>query len=286
MMKVIQSLKSGFFRSSVTWKGALICWFVFLICALIVAFPMKEVMKAGFGHSMIVERLKYGFDIEAFTDPGTAFKSLVSFLKGGLMFLIPVSLVLNAFFTGGFFASVKSLTGKFSMAEFWKNSSKNFWSFFCISFIVNMMIFFLLLFVIIIPLLIISGLENHSEILLWKIGLTASAFFILLLPLLILVADYARAWQVANEKSNCFAALGFGFSRTFRKLASSWILVFVIMLVQAIYLWFVFILFHGIHPTTGRGILLYFLLLQLLVILKIMLKVFRYGSVTALMEQT
>jgi hypothetical protein len=134
--------------------------------------------------------------------------------------------------------------------------------------------------------LIISGLENHSELLLWKSGLTASTLFVLLLPFLVLIADYARAWQAANEKINCFTAIGFGFKITFRKFASSWMLMVVILLIQTVYLWIVFILFQGITPTTGWEVLLFFVLMQLLFFIKMMLKVFRYGSVTALMELT
>jgi hypothetical protein len=60
----------------------------------------------------------------------------------------------------------------------------------------------------------------------------------------------------------------------------------VILLIQTVYLWIVFILFQGITPTTGWEVLLFFVLMQLLFFIKMMLKVFRYGSVTALMELT
>lgn len=44
-------------------------------------------------------------------------------------------------------------------------------------------------------------------------------------------------------------------------------------------------LIPGIRPFTGGGILLLFILSQLLFFIKVMLKAWRYGSVTSLMEQ-
>jgi hypothetical protein len=80
-MKIPDSVKNGSMRSLQSWKGALMVWFITLILVELLAVPLKGVMKAGFDSSMIVDRMKYAFDIEAFTDPGTAFKNIISFLK-------------------------------------------------------------------------------------------------------------------------------------------------------------------------------------------------------------
>jgi hypothetical protein len=108
---------------------------------------------------------------------------------------------------------------------------------------------------------------------------------IVIVPVMLLVADYARAWQVSNERPACFKAIGFGFSETFSKFWSSYPLMLVILIVQILFIYIVFSVIPGWRPVSGAGIFLLFLLSQILFFIRITLKVWRYGSVTALMEQ-
>jgi len=101
---------------------------------------------------------------------------------------------------------------------------------------------------------------------------------------MLLVTDYARAWQVSNDKLNSFRALGFGFSETFGKFWSSLPLMVLMLLIQLLYIGLVFVLVSGWMPDTGRGVIFLFIGSQLLFIIKIFLKFWRYGSVTSLME--
>jgi hypothetical protein len=106
-----------------------------------------------------------------------------------------------------------------------------------------------------------------------------------LISIIILVADYARAWQVTNESNACFRAIGFGFSQTFRTFLSSYPLMIILLTVQLLYGWLVLSILPGLKPLTGGGVLQLFLLSQFLFFIKILLKAWRYGSVTSMMEQ-
>jgi hypothetical protein len=100
-----------------------------------------------------------------------------------------------------------------------------------------------------------------------------------------LVADYARAWQVRSDRPACFKAIGFGFSNTFSNFRASYPLMLVILSVQILFFILVFTTIPGWRPVSAAGTILLFLLSQILFFIKVFLKVWRYGSVTALMEQ-
>jgi hypothetical protein len=284
-MKILNAVRSGAARSLSLWKGALIVLLITLLMVLLMAIPMKGVLKTGFGSSMIVEKLRYGFDVEFFTDPGTAFKSLIASFKNGILFIIPVSFIVNAFLTGGLFGSLSKPLEKFSSSLFWRASAKNFWSFLIILLVAWLIIILLALLTIVLPLSIVSSNENFSEVTFFRTGILGLSVFIFLLTVIMLVTDYARAWQVKLEKNLTFRAIGFGFGQTFRTFRTSWPLMILILIIQMLYWWLAGVLFARITPTTGWGVFLFFLLFQFLFFFRILLKISRYGSVTSLMEQ-
>lgn len=284
-MKITDSIKNGALNSVHSWKGALIVWFLTLILVELFAIPLKNVMNSGFGSSMIVDRMKYGFDIEAFTDPGTAFKSIISFLKGGFFIIIAVSFLLNAFLTGGLFAGVSDQKKNSGAGYFWINSAKNFWSFLIILLVIGLIIILLAMIVVILPVSLIASKEGQSELVIFRTGMITVAVFLSLLTILILVADYARAWQVRNEGNRCFSAIAFGFRQTFATFAVSWPLMILLLLIQVLYYFIITRFLPGITPSTGMGVFLFFILSQVLFYIQILLKILRYGSITFLMEK-
>lgn len=284
-MKILNAVRSGATRSLTLWKGALIVLIITLLMVLLLAIPMKGVLKTGFSSSMIVEKLRYGFDVEAFTDPGTAFKSLVASFRNSILLIIPVSFIVNAFLTGGLFDLLGKPLEKFSSSLFWKASAKNFWSFLIILLVAWFIIISLALLIIVLPLSIISSNENFSELSFFRTSILTLLVFFFLLTVILLAADYARAWQVKFEKNLSFSAIGFGFGQTFRTFRSSWPLMILILIIQLLYWWLAGILFARITPSTGLGVFLFFLLSQALFFIRILLKIFRYGCVTSLMEQ-
>jgi hypothetical protein len=112
------------------------------------------------------------------------------------------------------------------------------------------------------------------------------SFFLLFLVslLFILTADYARAWHVSQEKQAAFKALGFGFSRTFGTFISSYPMMLVLSLIMTLFTLLVMKLMAVWMPSTGGGVFLLFVVSQLLFFVKSILRVWRYGSVTALKE--
>jgi hypothetical protein len=285
-MKIFKAIGSGFIRSIKVWKGILIVWFITLLLVSLFAIPMKATLKTGIGFSMITEKMKDGLNIEVLGDLGPYFKSLRADLVSGFLFLTFIGIFLNAFLAGGLFDSIKTPARKFSASEFFRASARNFWTFLIISLIIIAIIFTLAFFIVVIPVRSLIRNETVSEAAPYIVAFITIPILAVLKMIFVLVADFARAWQVRNEKQACFKALGFGFCRTFKKFLSSFPMMLIVMVVTGLFAISVILLLGHWNPTTTGEVFLMFILSQVFFIMNLILKTWRYGSVTSLMEQT
>jgi hypothetical protein len=283
-MKIIVAIKSGVFRTAQLWKWVLIIWFTSLLLASMVALPLKGVLKSGLGNSMITEKLADGINVEVVAELSVTFTALVSSFTAGLFIALVTGFLLNTFLIGGLFNGLKGSSGKLPASEFFRAAAENFWSFLIISLIVSIIAIIILALTLIIPVSVASDSEIPSEGIVFKTFIAGASVFLPVMALLLLVADYARAWQVSSAKKSGFRAIGFGFRQTFRTFLSSYPLMIITVIAQFLFGWLVIKLLPGMKPSTGIGIILLFLLSQFLFFIRIMLKTWRYGSVTALME--
>lgn len=282
-MKIFKALGSGFGRSLKAWKGIIILWFCFLVVVLLVIVPFKSTMNAGLGSSMITEKLRDGINIDVLGDLGKGLPAIIGSLSAGVVLLILTGMLLNSFLTGGLFNSLKGRADRFSTQEFSRSSAKYFWSFLGITLIISLLRSFLGILIISVPMGIVSSnAVNESSS--YLAALISGIIFLPVLVILILAADYARAWQVTNEKPACFRALGFGFGRTFRNFLSSFPMMLILLFINALFILLVIALIGPWRPAKGGGVFLLFLLSQIMVFIKLILKTWRYGSVTSLME--
>jgi hypothetical protein len=285
MMKIITALKNGIFRSLKLWKGILILWFSSLVLVSLIAVPVKSAFNSVIGNSMITEKLFDRVNIEVFADMKVTFTSLLSGFSVGLIISFLAAFIINAFLTGGLFSCLKGSTGRFSAGEFFSASAKNFWSFLVVSLIISLIIIVVILLIIILPVLLAIQEDVSVEGAFFKTIMTVFPIFFFILALFLLVADYARAWLVSEKQNSGFRAISFGFSCAFRTFLSSYPLMIIILIVQLVYGWCVFKTISGINPVTGGEVFILFLSSQFLFLIKLMLKAWRYGAVTSLMEQ-
>jgi len=283
-MKVFNSLKAGIIRSYKYWKAAVIVWLVSLLLVSVVAIPMKAALLEGLGKSAITENLRDGIDIEVFADLGANLGSLSSYFSSGLFMALLVGYVINVFFAGGLFNGVKGSSACTSLGDFFRASAKNFWSFLYISLIISFITLLLVILIVIIPVAVVSQTEGSSDVAVFRTFVFFSSFFLFVLILILLVADYARAWQVLHDRDVCFKAIGFGFSHTFRTFFASYPLMLIIVTIHALYGWLILSILPGFKPVTGSGIILLFIISQLFFFIKVLLRTWRYGSVTRMME--
>ena len=106
------------------------------------------------------------------------------------------------------------------------------------------------------------------------------------MPIFLLIADYSRAWKASHEEESCFRAIGFGFSHTFSKFWSSYIMMVLLIFSQMILGIIILLFLPDWKPVTGGGVFLLLIISQLLILTRLLLKTWRYASVTSLMEET
>jgi hypothetical protein len=284
-MKIFRSLYNGVIVSAKSWKGVLITWLFSLIMVSVLAIPLRGALKSALGKSMITEKLMDGFDPAVLSELGPSLKVVLSFFSAGLFLLLIIGFLVNIFFAGGLFNSVRSGVERRTFQEFFRSSARHFGSYLVITLLIRLILNFISGFTIALPLVIVASGNNISTkatIIIVSAGILLT---IIVLSVLLLVIDYARAWQASNEKSACFSAMGFGFSETFKRFWSSLPMMLIILLIQVLYILSVFFLISGWNPLSGGETLLLFFVSQILVFGKILLKTWRFASVTSLMEE-
>jgi hypothetical protein len=197
-----------------------------------------------------------------------------------------VVFITNSFLSGGMFNSLRGSHGKFYVSEFFRASSSRFWSFFFISLLLSLMILLLAIIIIVVPLTIVFSSEGISEAGVFKTVIAAIGLFIMILTAVLSIADYARAWQVVNDANDSLKAIGFGFRHTFRTFSSSFPLMLILLAVQIFFVWLVFQIIPPIKPHSGIGIIFLFFVSQFLYFIRLLLKTWRYGSMTVMMEKS
>ena len=284
-MWIFSSFPNGIVRTVKSWKGVLIIWVFSLLLVSSLALPLKGSLKSGLGSSMITERLSEGIDVETLVDLGAGMKSLFSSFAAGFFFILVLGFLMNTFLTGGLFSSLRGEPQKFSASKFFRSAAENFWPFLIISLVIICIILFQALIIIIIPVSIVMGSESVTEPEIFNSIIITCSISGFVMLILLLVADYARAWQVAQPGPASFKAIGFGFRETFSTFFTSFPLMLLVVILQLLFGWLVFEILPSWRPSTGGGVFLLFLVSQLFFIMKIMLRTLRYASVTSLMQQ-
>lgn len=280
-MNIFNSLRTGFLRSLKCWKGILIVWFSYLVLASFLAVPLSSTLKSSFGQSMITDHLRNGLDIEVFADPGANIRTILSFISPGLLFTVLIGFLLTAFLNGGLFHSLRRESRKFSTSEFFKSGAKYFWSFLTISILIRLLLYLFGAIFVGIPAVILLQVKDLSGNTAMIILFITIALYLLMLPVIFLVADYARAWQVTKSGTKCIKAIGFGFRKAFSKFRESYLLMALILIIQIFFIFLIFNVLFGWRPQTATGVFILFLISQILLYIRLALKTWRFASITA-----
>ena len=283
-MRIFSFIGSGFLRSVKAWKGILTIWLLSLVLASLAGLPFRAGMKSIIGSSMITELLKDGFSLEAFILPDTGFGTLLLSFFSGFTLVLILGFLMNTFLNGGLFNILRAGNDKPFARQFFTGRGTNFWSFLVINLILSLIIVFTAFLVMGVPSLIVSSSDNSSDATIFRTLRISLIIFIIILPVFILAVDYARAWKAAYQNYGSFGAIGKGFSQTFRYFLSSYPVILIVMAISALLLYLVYYTYSSFVPRSGGGILSLFLILQVLFIIKVFARSWRYGSVTAMLE--
>jgi hypothetical protein len=285
-MKIWASIKTGFIRTIKSSGSVIYVWFCMFLMVLIFVHPLKNSLQSAFGSSMITDRLVDGFDFEVFADLGSILGSILSFVASGFMLLFVTGFILNSFLTAGLFRAVSKNKEKFSSQEFFRSCSANFWPFMLISLVITVIIAFVSIILISVPMIIISLSETMSEKSAYTLVVVSVIILLLLVPVSFLITDYARAWKAVHENNSVLRAISFGFGKTLYNSWSAYFMMALLTGIQLIFLIAVLFFMPLWRPTSDAGLLLMFIVSQLLLYTRLLLKTWRYASVTSMMEIT
>lgn len=275
------TLRKGAAAAASSYKLLITIWLVTLLMVSLVALPLKTGLKNIFGHSVAVDRLLNGFDLGLTGDMGDRFGQLLSSATTGGLIIIMAGVLLYIFFAGGLFSQFTTAYGRLSQASFFRASAQNFIPFLLITLIIYCLIWVYTALIVGIPVGIRMALatgpvpEGHVLIwfyLLWALGM----------PVWLLVADYSRRWMAATGSHKVFRALGEGFRSLRRRFWLSYLAMLMILLLNAVYvaafIWFT----AWMVPEKGVLIFLFLIATQLLFILRLFMKAWRYATVCEL----
>jgi hypothetical protein len=134
------------------------------------------------------------------------------------------------------------------------------------------------------PAGIVSLSEPVSERSIFITVITGGSLFLLLVPYLLLVADFARSWKSANQDHSSFKALGNGFRLASSGFNSSYPMMLILVMAQIIFGFIIILILPGWKPGTNGGVFLLLIISQLMFFIRLMLKTWRFASVTSMME--
>ncbi len=281
-MKILLHLLSGLSRSVRGWKWIILIWFCTLLPVSLFTIPFKSGIYASLSSSMISEKIAGGYFLDVIANDSFNLKMLLSFFFPGLFLVSFIGFILNVFFAGGLFNILKGNGTVRKSRDFFGGASANFWSFLVISIIIFFILFILTGIIIGIPALFATA--SHSEYILSKTICISGVVLLILLPLIVIIADFSRAWQVTSEEKNAFKAFGRGFRLLFRNFFRAYFSVAIVLAVQILFTFLAVRIILFTRTAGSGGIFLLYLLGQVFAVIKIFFRSWRYGTITDLYE--
>lgn len=280
-MDFIRSLKKGAAAAASSYKMQVTIWLTTLLMVLLVALPLKSAFKGIFGSSLSAEKLTGGFDGGMIGDMGDAFRHLMASASTGSLLLVLAGFLLYTFFAGGLFTRFTIAYGELKLSSFMKASAHNFMPFLKIALLTYLTVGIYSIIILLIPAGIILALSDGYmpgmkpmiiPCVIWAAGM----------PVWLFVADYSRRWVAATGSHKVFRALGAGFSALKKGFWRSYSTVLVIAALNVVFflvsIWFA----AWTVPEKGLMIFLFFLATQILFLIRLFMKSWRYATVSLL----
>ena len=280
-MKILTVLRKGAVKSALSYRYILIIWVITLSMLLLVAIPLKSGFNSIFGRSLLTERFIDGFDLGLLGDIGPSFKILISEITNAGFLILLAGFLLYTFFSGGLFTRYTTEFGDFSTSSFMKASAIHFPAFLGVGILSLILTVLWTIIVAFVPSFIATAVTEDS----YKALGIAKIFvpiWLLGLPLCFLVADNSRRWIASTGSHKIFKALSEGFTSLGKGFITSYLSILIVFVVNLIFLILVVLFVADTVPEKGWIVFLFFLATQLLLIIRLFLRAWRYATVTEL----
>ncbi|MCU0379224.1 MAG: hypothetical protein MUC78_13295 [Bacteroidales bacterium] len=280
-MDYFRILKRGAVAAATSYRLILVMWLTALMMVLLVALPLKSILKGVFDRSLATERMLDGFDAGLAGDMGQSFGYLIGAASFGGLLLILAGFLLFTFFAGGLFTRFTIAWGDLNVASFMKASARNFLPFLMLALLMTLIIFAWTALIIGVPVGIVAAVTEGS-IMGSRLMLIPFIIWALGMPVWLLVTDHSRRWMAATGSGKIFRAMGAGFKALRRGFLRSYSTMVTLFIVNVLFFGAALWIATFSVPERGGLIFLFFLATQALFILRLFLKAWRYATVSEL----
>ncbi|HNX65957.1 MAG TPA: hypothetical protein PKH02_03690 [Bacteroidales bacterium] len=283
-MKIFSAVAKGAVKSVKSYNLAITTWLITFIMIWSASLVLKASFNSMFGDSMISESLLGGFDVSILADLGNR---IAPFINGMLLtttFIILFGVLVNTFFAGGFYGRFAYQATDHTISDFFRSSARFFFPYLGIAALIALMIIFWAGLLFGLPLLLSDAASRGTATMTFLMRLFG-VVFLLGLPVLLLFADTARSSMAYSGKRNMFRAVGDGFRATFHKFLKNYISEFIVMIASILLSLLLLWLLKDLVPEKGGMIFLFFILTQVIALLKVWVRSWRYATVTELVTE-
>ena len=277
-MRFFKTLSKGAAVAVSSYKLILVIWITTLVLVLAVGLPLKSFMNGIFGNSMAITRLNDGFDLGIAGDIGKPFGSLMAAASAGTLLAGTAGFFIMTFFAGGLFRRYTMAWGGIRVSDFLRASADNFIPFLKIALLMMLIIGGYTLLVIGVPAVLIAALSGTQM----PAGNAIYLFYVLWalgMPVWLFVTDASRRWVAATGSPKVFRALGAGFRALRERFWLSYGTVLAVAAINTLIAAAIFWFASSATPDRGITVFLFFLATQTLVIIRLLMKAWRYAAV-------
>jgi hypothetical protein len=278
-MKVIPSYLYGFSAALKSFRMIALIYLSYLGITLLLAFPFYFLFRSAAGNSQLPDSLMQGFDATAFRELlANGGKGFAFYLKGFLPWVF-LFLLIQVYLNGGVLSWISNPRGKFSISSFHRHGRKYFWRFLKLTFyflIIHLIIFLILY----IPYGLVTG---SQEALTDQQQIRPLVFLIcghaVLLVFILLLSDLVKSRLFEQDSRKVLKTLFSCLKMALRHFFSFYFLGLLLLVVPLLLIAGFYLFRSSFAVSTAGLILLMFLIQQLVVLLRVFLRVWRLAGV-------
>ena len=275
---ILKSIKSGFAQMWANKRMVLVYYLANLFFGLILMLPLRSVLNKFVGHSLMGAKLGGYLNADFLVEFFKYNSSTINSIKG-LFLIVPISYWLFSLFLSGGAFSIFASGEKYSPSLFWGNAAKYFGRFvrlvlWCVPVIA---VLFCLQFIWSAIERIFFGSDPYQYITYWGGWINVVLRYISII-LIALVLDYARIHAVLTDERKMRISLLQGIIFSFKNLIQTFGLALLLFITGAVVLVIYNPIADLLHAPQAVIIILLFLLQQLYIFFRMMLRLTKFSS--------
>ncbi|HMQ50242.1 MAG TPA: hypothetical protein PKA00_22705 [Saprospiraceae bacterium] len=283
-MTLAKQLKQGFALIVQYRRMVLLLYVLLVLLALLVVLPFQALINRVAGHSLSLEGLLKGWDYTFWNDFMNEYGAALTPVLQLSLLAMGVYLLAMIFFLGGIFSLFVHTPSVWDRALFWGQSARFFGR------MLRLSIYFWLMQAAILAafgalyLSLSKGLSpyqlDNDALIMGNLRLLLP-FYLLVAVIVLMWQDYAKVVLVAQDEKRLYRPILAAWRFVFRHFAAAFVLYITLLALLGLLNWLNLQWYPLIEEKTGFLILLSFFLSQLVLVLRLLLRLAQWSTATA-----